>query len=77
MNTRQQLIQDMIQALPSESYYKIFHLPSTTELQLLQKMNQSYNDHPKGTYRVTLPNTHIIKLILTPILLKQKKNLDY
>ena len=47
----------MIQALPSEIYQKILQLPSTVEAKLLQKMNQLYHTHPKGTCRVTLPNT--------------------
>ena len=48
-------------------------MPCTTEIQLLQKMNQLYHAHSKGTYRVTLPNTFIIKLILTPDTPKAEK----
>ena len=63
--TRQQFVQDLIQTLPSEIYYKIFQLPNTAETQLLHKINQLPHIFPKGSYRVTVPNTSILKLLLT------------
>ena len=71
--TRQQLVQDLLHTLPSEIYYKIFQLPSTAETQLLHKINQLHHVFPKGSYRVTVSNTSILKLLLTPDTSKAEK----
>jgi len=73
LTIRQQLVQDLLQTLPSEIYYKIFQLPSTAEIQLLHKINQLHHIFPKGSYWVTVPNTFILKLLLTPDTSKAEK----
>ena len=70
---RQDITREIVEKLPDEIYHKIFQTPSTTETNLIHKINQLRHSSPQGSDRVIKPNSSILRLLLTPVTPQSQK----